>query len=84
VDFDQPHTRNNLADVSQAVIDELWPGYVHGERLDAEIEYTGVFADVMRAQQFPEGDYEELSSAKRTEFHMWTLAIAVIILHKMY
>jgi hypothetical protein len=59
VDSDQPH-RNNLADVSQAVIDELWPGYVHGVRLDAEIKYTGVFADVMSASEIPEGDYEEL------------------------
>jgi hypothetical protein len=66
------------------VIDELWPGYVHGERLDAEIEYTGVFAAEMRAPDFPEGDYEELSSAGRIELDLWTLVIAGIVLQYMY
>jgi hypothetical protein len=52
VDFDQPSSSNNLADVSQAVIDSLWPGYINGDLVNgyplyAEIEYTGQFVPGM-------------------------------------
>jgi hypothetical protein len=52
VDFCKPNSINNLADVSQAVIDSLWPGYinsdlVNGYPLYAEIEYTGQFVPGM-------------------------------------
>lgn len=41
IDFDQPHTSNNLADISQAVIDALWPDYTIGMKMNADIVYTG-------------------------------------------
>jgi hypothetical protein len=47
VDFCQPNTPNNLGDISQAVIDSLWPNYTIGMRMDATVEYTGEFVPVM-------------------------------------
>jgi hypothetical protein len=52
VDFCQPNSSNNLGDVSQAVIDSLWPGYINGDLVNgyplyADIEYTGQFVPGM-------------------------------------
>jgi hypothetical protein len=52
VDFCKPSSSNNLADVSQAVIDSLWPGYINGDLVNgyplyADIEYTGQFVPGM-------------------------------------
>ncbi|KAL3898492.1 MAG: hypothetical protein SGCHY_002703 [Lobulomycetales sp.] len=44
VDFTQPMTSDNMADVSQAVIDRLWgDSYIEGQRLPARVIYTGTY-----------------------------------------
>ena len=85
MDYDDPLTTNNLADVSQAVIDELWPDYTIGARLAAEIEYTGEFVDEMDAPDSPElpvaGSFEELTYVGEAVVPMGkSLCVAVVVL----
>lgn len=77
VDFDEPMTSDNMADVSQAVIDRLWgDSYIEGQRLPARIEYTGQVVQEMRAPQFPESTDRATSSAQQ----LATTAITCLLL----